>query len=203
MTASRRTAFARLAGGVTALVAGWAVHANAAAETVAAGDDWPGAKTTRHRLVVDAFNINDGSPLHFASNFVATDKPGAASVALVLRSSALPIAMQSAIWAKYRIGEALNIIDPETKAPAVKNPFLRPGDEAGLERLLASGAAVGACNVALLGTSRSLAANAGVSKDDAAREWAASLVPGVALLPSGVWGLGRAQEAGCGYCSGG
>jgi hypothetical protein len=29
------------------------------------------------------------------------------------------------------------------------------------------------------------------------------LVPGVTILPSGTWGVNRAQEAGCTYCSGG
>ncbi len=51
--------------------------------------------------------------------------------------------------------------------------------------------------------SKQLAGNAGVSADDAAKEWAANLVPGITLLPTGVWGVNRAQEAGCTYCAGG
>jgi hypothetical protein len=119
------------------------------------------------------------------------------------------MALESTIWAKYRIGESFKIIDPETKAPAVKNPFLRPKpgvlqvDNAAVERLLAAGAVIGACEMALHGQSKALAGNAGVSAEEAAREWAANLVQGVTLLPSGVWGVGRAQEAGCGYCAGG
>jgi hypothetical protein len=27
---------------------------------------------------------------------------------------------------KYKIGESFKMLDPETKAPAVKNPFLHP-----------------------------------------------------------------------------
>jgi hypothetical protein len=101
------------------------------------------------------------------------------------------------------------IIDPETKAPAVKNPFLHPKpgvlivDDMAIDRLLEKGAMFGACHVALVFMSKRLASNAGLSGDEAAKEWAANLVPGVSLIPSGTWGVNRAQEAGCTYCSGG
>jgi intracellular sulfur oxidation DsrE/DsrF family protein len=32
------------------------------------------------------------------------------------------------------------------------------------------------------------------------KEWLASLLPGVHVVPSGVWAIGRAQEHGCAYC---
>ena len=111
------------------------------------------------------------------------------------------------MWAKYKIGEAFKIIDPETRAPATKNPFLdpKPGvllmDDMALDRLLAKGAVVGACNVALQVQSKMLAGN--VRAEEAAAEWAASMVPGVTLIPSGTWGVNRAQEGGCTYCAGG
>jgi hypothetical protein len=211
LTAPRRTLFTRLAialaGGLTGLMS---ARNAAASPAEAPGTDWPGPLAARHRLLVDAYAIEGGAPLGYAHTFVATNEPpGSASVVVVLRSRALPMALDSAIWAKYRIGESFKIIDPETKAPATKNPFLRPrpgvlpSDEAAVDRLLAAGAIIGACNVALHGQSKALAANAGVSADEAAREWAANLVSGITLLPSGVWGVGRAQEAGCGYCAGG
>ena len=133
----------------------------------------------------------------------------AADLVVILRSQGLVVALNSAVWEKYKIGESFKIIDPETKAPAVKNPFVNPKprvlltDDMAVDRLLGKGAVLGACNVALHGLSKRLASNAGVSADDAAKEWAANLVPGITLLPSGVWGLNRAQEAGCTYCTGG
>jgi hypothetical protein len=51
--------------------------------------------------------------------------------------------------------------------------------------------------------SQKLAGNAGVSAADAAKEWAANVVPGVTVIPSGTWGVNRAQEGGCTYCAGG
>jgi hypothetical protein len=110
---------------------------------------------------------------------------------------------------KYKIGESFKIIDPETNAPAVKNPFLHPKpgilivDDMALDRLLAKGPVIGACNVALQVQSKMLAGNAGVSADEAAKEWAANLVPGITLIPSGTWGVNRAQAGGCTYCAGG
>jgi intracellular sulfur oxidation DsrE/DsrF family protein len=32
------------------------------------------------------------------------------------------------------------------------------------------------------------------------KEWVDALHPGVQLVPSGVYAVGRAQELGCGYC---
>jgi len=210
--APRRNLF-RLAG---ATVLGLAGLASAASRTEAAtpeagdGPDWPGKLTGRHRQVVDAYTVNDGRPLAFASTFLLTDAaPSSATSVVILRAQALPVALDSAIWEKYKIGESLKIIDPEIKAAAVKNPFLNPKpgvlqtDDMAIDRLLGKGVVFGACNIALHGLSKQLAANAGVSADEAAKEWVANLVPGITLLPSGVWGVNRAQEAGCTYCAGG
>jgi hypothetical protein len=48
-----------------------------------------------------------------------------------------------------------------------------------------------------------LAHNAGVSAEEAAKEWTAAVIPGITIIPSGTWGVNRAQEAGCTYCAGG
>jgi hypothetical protein len=210
---SPRRNFFRLAGATVLGLAGLASVASRAQAVPPVADDgpnWPGKLEGRHRQVVDAYAVNDGHPLAFASTFLLTDAaPGSAVSLVVLRAQALPIALDSAIWEKYKIGESFKIIDPEIKAPAVKNPFLHPKpgvlltDDMAVDRLLRKGAIFGACNVALHGMSKLLASNAGVSADDAAKEWAANLVPGITLLPSGVWGVNRAQEAGCTYCAGG
>jgi hypothetical protein len=178
------------------------------------GPNWPGPLKGRHRQLVDAYEINDGTPLEWAYTFLATNpSPGAGIVAatavVVLRHAAFPIALGSEMWRKYKIGEAFKILDPETKAPAVKNPFLNPKpgvlpiDGMAIDRLLADGTVFGACDLALKVQSKMLAGNAGVSADDAAKEWAANVIGGVTILPSGTWGVNRAQEAGCTYCTGG
>jgi hypothetical protein len=207
----RRGFFGRLAGATVLSAAGLLpMRSGAQAAPDHDGPNWPGKLRGRHRQMVDGYDFNNGSPLEFGHNFLASyGSPEAATLVIILRAGALPIALNSDIWAKYKIGESFKIIDPETKAPAVKNPFLHPAtgvmrsDASAIDRLLAAGAMIGACAVALHGQSKRLASNANVTADEAAKDWAANLVPGVALLPSGVWGVNRAQEAGCTYCSGG
>lgn len=209
---ARRSFFGRLAGAAALGLAGLAPVPSSGQTAAARHDnaDWPGKLKGRHRQVVDAYEVNAGRPLAFTRAFLLTMlPPGTATAVVVLRSQALPIALRSEIWEKYKIGKSLEIIDPETKGPATKNPFLHPKpgvlpeDEMAIDWLLAKGALFGACDLALHGLSKQLASNAGVSADDAAKEWATNLVPGITLLVSGVWGLNRAQEAGCTYCTGG
>lgn len=213
----RRGFFSRLAAGAMALGLGALAPAPLRAAQQAGpadGPDWPGVLKGRHRQVVDAYAPNEGFPLAFAYSFVATNGPSSATLVpatavVVLRHKAFPIALGHAMWQKYRIGESLDIADPETKAPAVKNPFLQPQpgvlivDDMALDRLLARGTVFGACNLALKSLSRRLAANAGVSAEEAAKEWAANVVAGITIIPSGTWGVNRAQESGCTYCAGG
>ena len=208
-----RRNFFRLAGATVLGLAGLASAASRAQAAPPAADDgphWPGKLKGRHRQVVDAYELNSGFPLAFAYTFLLPYKaPGAATAVVVLRHAAFPIALNGAVWAKYKLGASMKIDDPETKAPAVKNPFLNPKpgvlplDGMAVDRLLASGTVFGACNLALMFWSKKFANNAGVTADEAAKEWTANLVPGITLLPSGTWGVNRAQEAGCTYCTGG
>ena len=108
------------------------------------------------------------------------------------------------------MGETFKITDPETKAPAVKNPYYQPkpgvlqNSELALDRLIAEGNGHGrvrrrdARPKPPAGRTRWASPATKRSK-----EFAANLLPGVTILPSGVWGVNRAQEAGCTYCAGG
>jgi hypothetical protein len=207
--APRRGFFRSLAGAMALGLAGLASKPLCAQTQTADvdGPNWPGALPGRHRQVVDAYGINSGFPLMFAYTFLEPNR--SATSVVVLRHGAFPIALGSAVWEKYKIGESLKIIDPETQAPAIKNPFLRPkagvlvlGDMA-VDRLLERGVIFGACNMALLFQSKMLAGNATVSAEEAAKEWAVNVIPGITIIPSGTWGVNRAQEAGCTYCAGG
>jgi len=173
-------------------------------------DHWLDGLKGKHRQLVDAYAANDGWPLGFTHTFLATQAPtDTAGAVIVLRHFAMPIALKDSLWAKYKIGESLKIIDPGTKQPAARNPFLNPKpgvlfvDDMAIDRLLARRVIVGACNVALTVLSGMFAANGEVSADQAKQEWIAGLLPGVTLLPSGVWGVNRAQEKGCTYVAGG
>jgi len=126
--------------------------------------------------------------------------------------------MQDSLWAKYKfaeffkvgdLGKAFQAADAAT-ATSVRNPFWnpKPGDfvapgfgpvAIGINDLQADGVMFCVCDAALTVYS---AAMAGMMKTDAAalkKEWVAGLIPGVQVVPSGVWACGRAQEHGCGY----
>lgn len=205
----RRGFFRRFGGAMALGFAGLASNPLSAQTSTAASDgpNWPGNLQGRHRQVVDAYAANAGFPLAFAYTFLVPNESAVAVV--VLRHEAFPIALGNAMWEKYKIGAALKIIDPETQAPAIKNPFLHPKpgvllvDDFALDRLLARGVVFGACNIALHVQSKMLAGNASVSAEEAAKEWTANVVPGITIIPSGTWGVNRAQEAGCTYCAGG
>ena len=206
----RRGFFSRIAGmsafGLFGLfgIATTTVRAQAAQSD---GPDWPGTLKGRHKQVFDVYDINAGSPLGFTNNFLTPNE--SATAVLIFRHKGTPYALGSAIWEKYKIGESFQILDPETKAPAVKNPWFQPkpgvlaNNDAAVDRLLARGTVVGVCSISLRGQSRRLAGNAGVTAEEALKEWTANLIPGTTVIPSGTWGVNRAQEAGCTYCAGG
>jgi hypothetical protein len=203
----RRSFFRRIAALSALGLFGFATSPARAQSAQSDGPDWPGTLNGRHRQVFDIYDINDGFPLGFTNNFLTPNE--SATAVLIFRHKGLPYAVGGAMWEKYKIGESFKIIDPETKAPAVKNPYFQPqpgvlaNAEMALDRLHAKGTVMGACGIALRGQSRRLAANAGVTPEEALKEWTANLIPGVTVIPSGTWGVNRAQEAGCTYCAGG
>jgi len=171
------------------------------------GPNWPGELKGRHKQLFDVYSINDGFPLGFTNNFITPNE--SATAVMIFRHQGLPYALNHSIWAKYKVGETFKIIDPATKAPAVRNPWFElvagspVNQNVALDKLIARGAVLGACGVALRGQSGRLASNAGMTAEEAFKEFAANLLPGTFILPSGTWGVNRAQEAGCTYCAGG
>ncbi len=198
------------------LVTGWrraGAESLAATEAAPAVDAWLNAVKGKHRQVFDCTTPNDGFGAVFGITLLDTYKAARktndsdVSSVLVYRHFAMPLMLDDATWKKYRIGELLNVKDPKTNAPATRNIFRdnilgRPGltyEQAIAER----GLIMCACNVALTVLSGMAAPNAGVSADEAKKDWTAGLLKGVTLVPSGVYAVNRAQEKGCAYCSGG
>ena len=123
----RRGFFTRVAGIMALGAAAFAPTAPHAEGEADDGPNWPGKLTGRHKQVTDMYAINDGFPLGFVHNFLEPNK--SATGVMILRHEAFPLALNHTMWEKYKIGEAEKINDPETKAPAVKNPYFqaKPG----------------------------------------------------------------------------
>ena len=217
----RRGFLQRLAAAAVALTAtGWgALHAQGSTSRAAArpgtlpkDDAWVGRIRGKHRQVIDAVTANDGFAAAYAANIVdgykATHKVANANITpvIVFRHFAMPLVLNDELWAKYKIGEFLKINDPKTNAPATRNPFKDnvPLHEGMTYVSMAQGPyVIVACNLALTVLSSMMANNAGVTAEQAKQEWTAGVIPGVALAPSGVYAVSRAQENGCQYCYGG
>lgn len=168
-------------------------------------DAWFGKIKGKHRMIFDAPEPNSGMvaiwPRVYLNTMAAT-WPGPTTAVVILRHAGLALAFSDPIWAKYGIGEMFAIKDGD--APAKRNPYATitglPIPGLGISELLKSGVLVGACDVALTIFSSGAAKKMGLDPDAVKKEWIAGLLPGVQVVPSGVLGVARAQELGCGYC---
>ena len=219
-TTQRRSFLNRLAKGSLAIAATslFARPASAMTNEISVADDEPwlkGLAAKKHKQVFDAANSNGGFPFMFASAYmgtmVATYKlaPTDVGALVVGRHMGMPMMLNDAMWAKYQIGTMINVIDPATKAPSTRNIFYHAKDgdmmniAASSDKLMAQGAILGSCNVAMTALSGMAGAAMNIKPEVAYADWKAGLLPGVQLLPSGVMAIGRAQEIGCTYCYGG
>ena len=216
----RRSFLERMAAGALAVAAVPAVARAAPSPApspspaaAAAGEPWlAGLASTKHKQVFDATTHNGGFPMMFAGNYMKTMReayslgPKDVRAVIVIRHFSAPLGLSDAIWAKYQVGAMIGLTDPATKAPAVRNIYVnsREGDmmnpAQSLEKMIAAGAIVVVCNMALTVLSGMAGKGIGVKPDDALAEWTAGLIPGVHIAASGVLAVGRAQEAGCAYC---
>ena len=190
---------------------------------------WVDRVTGKHRQVFDAPEVADGTVLHQARMWLAGyaemygTKDAEMSPVLVIRHSAIPMVFGDAIWASLDLGAELAkeqmgepamvpkpIRDPATGEPTRRNPFLASNlkdgakyaaiwPDGGLDSLIARGATVLACGLALRGFAGFVAAKEKSDPKAAAEKLKANLVPGVIVMPSGIFAVTRAQEAGCQY----
>ena len=169
---------------------------------------WLNKITGKHKMLFDAPEANAGMPVVWprvwlnGNNENYGTKDAENSAVIVLRHAAIPIAMKDELWAKYKLGEVFGI--KEGDAAAARNIFAKqlplPLPGTGLEALLASGAQVGCCNVALTVYSGMVAQKMSMDAAAVKADWVAGLLPGVQVVPSGVLAVARAQEKGCAYC---
>jgi hypothetical protein len=126
---------------------------------------------------------------------------------LVIRHSAIPLAMDDAFWARHQIGKKQKVKDLWTGKTSLVNPIRswegKPNvspSMAGtsLEGYLSRGGTVLACNFAF-GMMVHMEMELTKEKDRAAvrTRLLENLVPGIILQPSGFFALLEAQRAGC------
>lgn len=170
----------------------------------------------KHKVVFDVTQPHDIFPFAWAKVFLLTNgMTGTAEkdqgVVVILRHEAIPFALDSSLWTKYKLGEMFKVNDDKTKTSALRNAFWKPGKDdfqvpglgsvpIGINELQDSGVMFAACNMALTVYSAAVAQMNNMKQEDVYNEWKKGVLPGLQIVPSGVWAVGRAQEHGCAYC---
>jgi intracellular sulfur oxidation DsrE/DsrF family protein len=179
-------------------------------------DAWFNKIKGKHRIVFDVTKPNEMMPFAWPKVFLLTNAATGtaekdASVVVILRHDGIPYAMESRLWQKYKFGEVFKIDDAKTKAPSIRNMFWQPaagdfsvpgiGEVAiGINDLQASGVMFCVCDMALTVFSAVVAQSMNMDAATVKKDWVSGILPGVQIVPSGVWAVGRAQEHGCAYC---
>jgi intracellular sulfur oxidation DsrE/DsrF family protein len=169
----------------------------------------------KHRIVFDVvepkFLFPFAWPRVFLLTNMATGTPEKDNnVVVVLRHASIPYAMGDDVWTKYNFTEFFKVKDMEEK-PVTRNVFWKPAEGAfkipgfgvvkvGINELQESGVQFVVCNAALTVYSAMAAGKMNQKPDDVLKDWKAALLPGITVVPSGVWAVGRAQENKCAYC---
>ena len=162
-------------------------------------------------MVFDAVSTNDGLPIVYTFNFMSTNNQTGTpddqlSALVVFRSKAILAALNDNAWNKYKLGKLFKVIDYSTNAPAERNLFWEPREGEmpnpgmSIKTLQERGVKFCVCETAITLTSRQYAISKSLDPLQIKKEWIASLLPGIQVVPSGVWALGRAQEHDCAYC---
>jgi intracellular sulfur oxidation DsrE/DsrF family protein len=196
-------AAATLAGGAMTFDA-----AELAADTAPASGDWDLSwldklVTAKYRVTFNAGEIADGTAMDYAERFynqfheVHNTNDDDTRAVLVFRHLGTVMALNDAMWEKYGIGEDRKVNDPKTNAPAKRNIYREQ-----IETLQRRGTIVLVCNLALQAWSRGVTHKASGDQSAVYEDGKANLLAGAILVPSGIYGLIRAQNAGCAYMRG-
>ena len=204
--------------GLASLAAPFKGHAetNFMGESADHPDEWFKKITGKHRIVFDVPEPNGIFPFAWPRIFLATNEAtGTAAkdlnAVVVLRHNAIPYAMEHRLWEKYNMQEIFKVVDPRTNKHTNRNPFWKPapGDfkvpglgpvPIGLNELQDSGVMFCVCDMAIRVYSAIAADKMGLDPEVVRKDWTSGILPGVQIVPSGVWAVNRAQEKGCSYC---
>lgn len=174
-------------------------------------EDWFDNIKGKHRIVYDGSTPHAGFPVtwnwafYLSHNGTGTLDDDITAMT-VLRHKAIPLAFSTSLWEKYPIGEVFEINDNATGKPSLRNPYFEPqaGDFPlpqiqGIKAMIDRGAMFCVCDLATKVYSNAVATKMNLDPKAVYEEWVNAVLPGIQVVPSGVWALGLAQEHDCGY----
>lgn len=170
----------------------------------------------KHRMVFDVTGPHGIFPFAWPKVFLLTNAATGTpekdnNAVVVLRHDAVGYGLADNQWEKYKLGEHFKVDDHRTSKTALRNPFWKPNAgefvvpgigpvPIGINELQDSGVLFCLCDMALSVNSAVVAKKMNMNPADVKKEWVANVLPGVQIVPSGVWAVGRAQEHKCAYC---
>jgi hypothetical protein len=173
---------------------------------------WLEGLTAKHKQFFDAPAPAGGIPLVHVMNYYDTYnkafnvKDADIDAVLTFYGTTTFHGLKDAMWAKYQLGEFLEITDPATGKPATANPWRASPvvlgltlPTAGIEALQKRGATFILCNNALTIFSGLLAQKRGLDATAVYEDLKANILPGVWLVPGMVVAIEQAQRAGLSY----
>jgi hypothetical protein len=173
---------------------------------------WLDGLKAKHRQFFDAPTANGGIPLVHVMNYYDTYNKAFAvkdndiDAVLTFYGATTFYGLNDAMWAKYKLGEFLETVDPATGKPAVANPWKSAPvilgmtiPTASIEALQKRGATMILCNNALGIFSGLLAQKRGLDAKVVYEDMKANILPDVELVPGMVVAIEQAARAGLSY----
>ncbi len=169
----------------------------------------------KYRAVFNANAIKNGDVVYSAAlvldqfhEVYGTGDQSTCAV-IVLRSAGTVMAFNDSLWARYKVGDETNVMDPVTNVSATRNIFWKTREGASPEAAAKSifalqhrGLICRVCNRELNGWASEIAEKTKQKEAAVYAEVRANLIPGSYVVPSGIFALIRAQNAGCAYMPG-
>jgi len=177
-------------------------------------DAWLDRLKGKHKQLFDAPDPDGGTLLRHSRGYldVWRDAYGVPekdiNVVVTLYGRTMALGLQDGMWAKYKLGEQLNIIDPTTNAPLARNWFAhpRPGDpvadgspESSIEALTKRGVVFLLCNNAVQRWSGRLEKAGLGTQADIYADLTSHALPEVTIVPNVLIAMTQAHERGFSY----
>ena len=177
-------------------------------------DAWLDRLKGKHKQLFDAPDPDGGTLLRHSRGYldVWRDAYGVPekdiNVVVTLYGRTMALGLQDGMWAKYKLGEQLNIIDPTTNAPLARNWFAhpRPGDpvadgspESSIEALAKRGVVFLLCNNAVQRWSGRLEKAGLGTQADIYADLTSHALPEVTIVPNVLIAMTQAHERGFSY----
>ena len=177
------------------------------------GDDWMDELKAKHRTVFDLAAHKNGKPLTQAKNYLDAWRDGFKvpehdlNLIIGVHGEAIPIVLNDALWARYKIGEQYEVIDGGTKSPGLRNLFSAQNADAGglvtleqsVEDLQRRGVRFVICMNTIAGATKKLSGAGLGAAEEIRMARLGGLLPGVITVPAMLVTLTQLQERGVRY----